>query len=191
MPFRKMVFMRGNPAPAGTYPDEKGVNVAWPLGALHVEAALEYGRRRGYAGIVLDVPGLPQSQTSPQNAAALKAFREDSAVTAFYGFSGGGYNLKFLLDWLAAHDKGSLSRIDLIVVLGAPDQPRTNYLSSNYGALANGVNWEVVYRTNPDPSELPKGLPNGTPTHMFGPEALLAQTPPSVIPVFDWIMPRK
>jgi hypothetical protein len=191
MPFRKMVIMRGNPAPAGKYPDEKGANVAWPLGALHVEAALEYGRRRGYRGIVLDVPGLPQSQTSPQNIAALKAFREDRAVTAFYGFSGGGYNLKLLLDWLAAHDKGLLSRIDLIVVLGAPKQPRTNFLPSNYGAQADGVNWEVVYRTNPDPSELPQGVPSGTETHMFGPEALLAQTPPSVIPVFDWIMPRK
>jgi hypothetical protein len=189
MPFRKMVIMRGNSAPAGSYPDEKGVTIAWPQGALHVEAALEYGRRRGYAGIVLDVPGQPQSQTSPQNAAALKAFREDSAVTAFYGFSGGGYNLKHLLDWLAAHDPGSLSRIDLIVVLGAPKQPRTNYLPNNYGV--KGANWQVVYRTNPDPSELPKGLPKGTDTHMFGPEALLAQAPPSVIPVFDFIMPRK
>jgi hypothetical protein len=57
-----------------------------------VWAATEYARRSGYEGVVLDVPGQPQSQKSPQATAALKKFLEDQAVTAFYGFSGGGYN---------------------------------------------------------------------------------------------------
>jgi hypothetical protein len=183
---RKMVILRGNRADAGTFPDETGAKIAWPLGALHVAAAVEYAKRRGYEGVVLDVPGQPQSETSPQATAALKKFREDETVTAFYGFSGGGYNLKHILNFLAAHDPGALSRIQLIVVLGSPEQPKLNYYPSNYAARSKGKvdpgkgggpNWEVVYRIDPDPSELPAGLPKGTRTHMFGPDVLLAQTP--------------
>jgi hypothetical protein len=32
----------------------------------------------------------------------------------------------------------------------------------------------VVFRENPDKSQLPKGLPKGTTTHMFGPDVLLS-----------------
>ena len=49
MPNPKMLILRGNWAPAGNYPDEKGnTNVAWPLGALHVQAASDYARMRVY-----------------------------------------------------------------------------------------------------------------------------------------------
>ena len=183
---QKMVILRGNSAPAGTYPDEQGKNVAWPVGALHVWAATEYARRLGYEAVVLDVPGQPQSQKSPQATAALKKFLEDEAVTAFYGFSGGGYNLKHILDYLASNKPEALHRIDLVVVLGAPKQPKSEYLSLRYNVIAKRkvypakwepVKWDVVYKTNPPKSALPKDLPTDTDTHMFGPDALLAETP--------------
>src|SRR5580704_15610414 len=101
MAHRKMLILRGNSAPAGSYPDEQGKNIAWPIGALHVWAATEFARRSGYEPIVLDKPGQPQGEKSPQATAALKTFFEDQAICAFYGFSGGGYNLKHILDYLA------------------------------------------------------------------------------------------
>ena len=60
------------------------------------------------------------------------------------------------------------------------------YLPSVYNAYAKkrsrdkdwkGLDWDVVFRENPDPSQLPKGLPQGTTTHMFGPDVLLAGWP--------------
>jgi hypothetical protein len=48
MPNPKMLILMGNWAPAGKYPDEKGnVNVAWPIGALHVQAASDYAAHEG------------------------------------------------------------------------------------------------------------------------------------------------
>lgn len=183
----KMLILRGNSAGAGSYPDEQGKTIAWPIGALHVRAASEYARRLGYEPIVLPVAGQPQSQTSPQATAALKAFLEDKdqAVTAFYGFSGGGYNLRHILDYLAWNKPQSLHRIDLVVAIGAPNPTgKSAYMPSSYNAVARknvkgwqDANWDVVYRTNPKQSQLPEGLPKGTTTHMFGPDVLLAGWP--------------
>jgi hypothetical protein len=54
----KMLILRGNSAGPGTYPDEhEHTNVAWPAGALHVWAAKEYARRKGYQPVVPDIPG--------------------------------------------------------------------------------------------------------------------------------------
>ena len=183
-----MLILRGNSAPAGKYPDEQGNNIAWPFGALHVSAASEYAKRRGYEAIVLDVAGQPQSQESPQAKAALKKFFEDQAICAFYGFSGGGYNLRHILDRLASHDPDALHRIDLIVVLGAPQKEgKAAYEASKYNPIARkkvhpakweDAKWEIVYGTNPPPKwPLPKGVPEGTGKHMFGPEWLLAGMP--------------
>src|SRR5215218_4544789 len=61
---RKMIILRGNSAPEGNYPDEQGNTIAWPNGALHVDAATTYAKRRGYEPNVLNVPGQPQSRTS-------------------------------------------------------------------------------------------------------------------------------
>ena len=186
MAHRKMLILRGNSAPAGSYPDEQGKNIAWPIGALHVSAASEFARRSGYEAVVLDKPGQPQSQHSPQATAAVKMFLEDQAVSAFYGFSGGGYNLKHILDYLAAHKPETLHRNDLVVVLGAPLQPKIAYESPIYNAVTRSkihpanwkpAKWDVVYKTNPPKSALPEGLPKNTGTHMFGPDALLAETP--------------
>lgn len=184
---RKMVILRGNQAGAGTYPDEKGNKIAWPKGALHEEAAREYARRQSYEPVVLDAPGYPQSQTSPQATAALKAFLGDDKVTAFYGFSGGGYNVRHILLSLASNNPTTLARIDLVVVIGAPLQHKPAFEPRPYNEIANKKvkdknanfgTWDVVYRTNPKKSALPEGLPDGTPTHMFGPDVLLAENPP-------------
>lgn len=83
---QKMLILRGNPAPKGKYPDEHGNYPAWPKGALHEWAASEYARLMHYKPVVLDIPGLPQSETSPQATEALKQFLEDQSVRAFYGF---------------------------------------------------------------------------------------------------------
>jgi hypothetical protein len=183
----KMLILRGNPAGAGSpYPDEQGKSIAWPIGALHVQAASEYARRSGYEPVVLPVSGLPQNQHSPQATAALKAFLEDQAVTAFYGFSGGGYNLKHILDYLALNNPEDLHRIDLVVVIGAPNKQggKNLYMPSIYNAVARkkvkewqDADWDVVFRVNPEQWQMPKGLPKGTPTHMFGPDVLLAGWP--------------
>lgn len=183
----KMLILRGNDAPAGSYPDEQGKMIAWPIGALHVSAATDYAKRRGYEGIVLDKPGKPQSQQSPQATAALKAFHDDEAVCAFYGFSGGGYNVKHILDYLASNEPQSLHRIDLVVVIGAPNKygGKKIYLPSYFNPTAKkkandkdwkDIGWEVVFRTNPKPSQMPKGLPK-VDTHMFGPDVLLTGWP--------------
>jgi len=184
----KMLILRGNAGGAGNYPDEQGNKIAWPNGALHEKAAKDYARLRGYEGVVVNAPGQPQSQHSRQATAALKAFHEDESVEAFYGFSGGGYNLKHILDYLAQHEPQSLQRIKLIVVLGSPNKygGKTIYMPAHFNGTARAkakdknwtpLDWEVVFRENPDPSQLPKGLPRGTPTHMFGPDVLLAGWP--------------
>ena len=182
-----MVILRGNKAAAGTFPDENGSKPAWPVGALHVDAAREYGSRRGYDPVVLDIPGNPQGETSPQAKAAIKKFVDDPSVSAFYGFSGGGYNLRHILISLATNHPDQLHRIGLVVVLGAPDRPEFEFASSKYNALARNsahgrsweaANWELVYKKDPARSALPSSVPGGLETHMFGPDVLLAELPP-------------
>jgi hypothetical protein len=181
----KMVILRGNSAAAGTYPDEQGKKIEWKLGALHVSAASEYAKRRGYEAIVLPVPGQPQNQDSPQAKAARDAFYGDKAVCAFYGFSGGGYNLRHILDYFVSKDPDALRRIDLLVVLGAPLQPKGAYEAAKYNALARkkvaqwvDAKWEVVYGTDPPAKwPLPAGVPKDSMKHMFGPEWLLDGMP--------------
>jgi hypothetical protein len=190
MPGKTMLILRGNAAGAGTYPDEQGNKIAWPNGALHVKAASDFAKRLGYDPVVIDVGGYPQSQHSPQAKAALKAFHDldDQTVVGFYGFSGGGYNVKHILDYLAAHEPQSIRRIDRVVVLGAPNKQggKDLYKPAGYNVIAKkkakdpdwtDADWEVIFRENPDPSQLPNGVPKDTPTHMFGPDVLLAGWP--------------
>jgi hypothetical protein len=197
MPRGKMLILRGNSADAGTYPNEQGnTNVAWPVGALHVWAAREYARRKDYEPVVLDIPGQPQSETSPQATEALKRFLNDTSFKAFYGFSGGGYNLRHILTSLAKNHPETLERIEMVVVLGAPKQPPSAYDSSTINDMAkkemakkhiDPTNWKPgtwgppIYRTNPKTSAMPKYVPKGTDTHMFGPEALLNDVEPEIL----------
>lgn len=210
---KKMLILPGNAELEGnTFPNEEGKTIKWKDGALHWGAAKEYAHLKGYEPVPVNVPGDNQSQTSPQAKAALKAFLEDpdEADTAFYGFSGGGYTLRHILEFLAT-DEGkkkklpdmpmnnpeALHRIDLVVVLGAPKRHISDYDSAKYNNLAKQNKsvdpkkwkdlkaWDVVHRTNPTESALPKsGVPQAVvdklkkekhDTHMFGPEVLLAE----------------
>jgi hypothetical protein len=139
----KMLILRGI---AGTYSGRE-----WPRGALDEPPALEYARRRGYAGQVLDVAGAT-GPDKPQTLLALDTFRRDDTVAALYGFSGGGYNVRHIINALSQAER---ARLQLIVVLGAPKNPPSLYKGA----------WELVYRNDP---------PGG---HMDGPRALLATLP--------------
>ena len=136
----KMLILRGI---AGHYAGRD-----WPRGALDEPSALEYARRRGYVGQVLDVAGAT-GPNSRQTRMALVEFRRDGAVAALYGFSGGGYNVLHIINALTHAER---VRLQLVVVLGAPRVSSAQYRG----------HWELVYRLDP---------PGG---HMDGPRALLA-----------------
>lgn len=140
----KMLILRGK---AGNYGGKE-----WPRGALDEPSALGYARRRGYAGEVLDIPGLAY-EGSPQAKMATEMFAANDSCAALYGFSAGGYNVRHVIKALNAEQLG---RLRLVVVLGAPGNPRSAY----------DGRWEVVYRVDP---------PGG---HMDGPRALLAELGP-------------
>jgi hypothetical protein len=57
----------------------------------------KYAILKGYEAKVLDVSGDNAGPRSKQTQEALKWFRQDNSVAAFYGFSGGGYNLLHIL----------------------------------------------------------------------------------------------
>ena len=90
----------------------------WPHGALDEPSALAYAQRTGYIGKVLDVPG--KTGAKSKTLLTLREFRQDQSVQAFYGFSGGGYNLRHIVRALTANEK---TRIRKLVVLGAPKNP--------------------------------------------------------------------
>jgi hypothetical protein len=144
----KMLILRGN---SGVY---GGKN--WPRGALDEPPALEYARRRGYAGQVLDVEGNNSGPHSAQTRMALEAWRKDEDAAALYGFSGGGYNARWVIQAMSDAEK---QRLKLVVVLGAP-------YSELPAVYRPERPWEVVFRLDP---------PGG---HMDGPRALLASLPP-------------
>ena len=181
---RKMIILRGNAASAGRHPDAQGKTPAWPDGAVHVKAAEDYATREGYDPVVLDAEGFPQSQESPQATAALREFHKDESDVGFYGFSGGGYNVRHILEYLAAREPQSLHRIKHVVVIGAPFKEREKiFAPARYNARvpekANGkerqaADWVVVYRENPERSQLPNGLED-VGTHMFGLDVLLEE----------------
>ncbi len=137
----KMLILRGI---AGFYDGR-----SWPRGAMHEGPALEYAKRRGYEGKVLDISGEAYAG-SPQSKLALKEYRRDSTITALYGFSGGGYNMYHVIQGMKKDEK---DRLQLVIVLGAPKMK----------AAAVQGSWELVYRIDP---------PGG---HMDGPRALLAE----------------
>ena len=55
----KMVILRGNSDPDGSqeHPDRFGKPAKWPIGALHVEAARDYARKRDYEPKILPLEG--------------------------------------------------------------------------------------------------------------------------------------
>jgi hypothetical protein len=120
-----------------------------PRGQLDDESALEYARRLGYQGEVLDVA----ANTSAQLSMALDRIRHDEDVTAIYGFSGGGYNARRIWSQLNAEER---QRIDTIIVVGSPGVEADDFPGSA----------DVLIKRDP-----PAG-------HMAGPKALLESLDP-------------
>src|SRR3954471_22806212 len=110
-----MLILRGI---AGTFGGQR-----FPRGALDEPPAVEYARRRGFTGHVLDIDGRA-FPTSPQMKLALKTFRADPDVGALYGFSGGGYHGRHVLNALTRTDR---KRMRLVVVWGAPRTRPSRY----------------------------------------------------------------
>jgi hypothetical protein len=141
-----MLILRGI---AGTFGGKK-----YPRGALDEPSAMSYAAQRDYTGKVLDVSGETGQQSAQVNL-ALKTFRADPTIEALYGFSGGGYNIFWILTRLTVTEK---KRLKLLVVIGAPKMSAKSYEG----------NWELVYRTDP---------PTKAGGHMGGPLALLKEGP--------------
>jgi hypothetical protein len=164
-----MLILRGN---SGRFPDENGDPKNYAKGALHEAAALQYAQRVGFTGEVLDISGDRGGSSrsrSPQTISALETFQRRDDITAFYGFSGGGYNVYWILQ---AASEAERQRLTWIAVLGAPETPKAKYEASAYG----GGSWTLVYQVDPPPSFAPKGK-GLKDAHMFGPEWLLSKTP--------------
>jgi hypothetical protein len=64
----------------------------YPHGALDEPATLDYARRRGYVGRVLDVSG-EAYKDSPQVVEALAAIRRDQSISALYVSAAAGTTL--------------------------------------------------------------------------------------------------
>ena len=128
----------------------------YPNGALDEPPALQYAKKRGYEGHVLDVSG-ETGDKSKQTKMALLEIKHDSTINALYGFSGGGYNVYHILNQLPQEVR---DRMELIVVIGVEaDKLSEDALNANrYKA-----HWELVYRNDP-----PKPL-----GHIDGPRYLL------------------
>jgi hypothetical protein len=121
-----------------------------PRGQLDDESALEYARRLGYRGEVLDVAG----DDGAQAKMALDRIRRDDKVTALYGFSGGGYNAKRIWSELNPAER---ARIGKVVVIGSPGVGKADFPGSA----------DVLIKQDP-----PAG-------HMAGPKALLESLGPT------------
>jgi len=188
---KKMIILPGNAAKKGKYVAEDGKTYPeWKDGALHEGAANDYARRLCYDPVVIHVGGWPQSEDSPQAKKAIPMLQDRGQnVTAIYGFSGGGYNLRHILEYLLDNSPETLYRIDRVVVLGAPMKKwlvttdRFNDGLKKKGLfdpkLKQLATWTLEYRENPPPSAkcFPPGYdPTKNGTHMFGPEWLLADT---------------
>jgi hypothetical protein len=125
-------------------------NAENPRGQLDDDAAREYARRFGYRGEVLDVAG---DADGPQAKIALDRIHHDDKVTAIYGFSGGGYNVRRIWSQLNAEER---QRIGKVVVIGSPGVNKSDFPGSV----------DVLIKQDP-----PAG-------HMAGPRALLDSDDP-------------
>ena len=118
-----------------------------PRGQLDDGAALEFARRLGFRGEVLDVAGEARAH-SPQVGMALDRIHQDEKVAAIYGFSAGGYNVRRIWKELTAEER---ERIGKVIVVGSPGVARTDFPGKA----------EVVIKDDP-----PAG-------HLAGPKILL------------------
>ena len=126
-------------------------NSGTPRGQLDDQSALEYAKRVGFRGEVLDVAG-DAGANSAQFRMALDRIRRDETVAGIYGFSGGGYNARLIWDELTAEER---NRIRTVVVIGSPGISNTDFVGG----------YDVIIQGDP-----PEG-------HMAGPKALLESLP--------------
>ena len=122
-------------------------NSEHPRGQLDDQSALEYARRAGFQGEVLDVAG-DTGADSPQVGMALERIRRDDTVTAIYGFSGGGYNARQIWKELTAAER---ERVRKVIVIGSPEVAKADFPESS----------DVLIKADP-----PEG-------HLAGPKVLL------------------
>lgn len=157
---KTMLILRGIAAADKRFVDEAGVGKAWPRGALHETPALEYAKRRGFVGEVLDVRG-NTGASSIQVVEALKRIRDASKnpVGAIYGFSGGAFNAVHIWRALKPAERAGITDV---AILGAPE------VDTLHGFFGTSVDRRL--QRNP-----PKG-------HMWCPEALLELTPAPPVP---------
>jgi hypothetical protein len=140
-------FLGSDPGRNGVMLILRGIaNEGHPRGQLDDRAALEYARRLGYRGEVLNVAG----NDSQQITMTLDRVKADREVTAIYGFSAGGYNTRKIWTRLGKQEK---ERIRKIVVLGAPGVSEGDFPDAG----------EVIVKQDP-----PAG-------HLAGPKALLEE----------------
>jgi hypothetical protein len=118
-----------------------------PLGQLDDDSALEYARRVGFQGEVLDVAASTNGDND-QIRLGLERIRRDNRIAAIYAFSGGGYNARLIWQQL---DRAERERIRKVVVIGSPGIHKADFADAT----------EVLI--TPDP---PEG-------HMAGPKVLL------------------
>jgi hypothetical protein len=192
---RKMVILPGNSGPANKYPDPAKFPAnpagkhkadpddypAWPDGALDWDSALDYAHLLRFDPVPVKIPGQPQSHSSPQTTQALTEFHKDVvSVTGFYGFSGGGYNVYWFLDYLLLNEPENLYHIEQVTVIGAPKRHKSEYTKETFnlrlGKLGKKVapaRWDLDYLADAQ-SDSP-GVPKDVSAHMFGPRVLLLQ----------------
>ena len=156
--------MQGGPAPdhhtsrqarpSGVMLILRGIaNSEHPRGQLDDQPALEYARRAGFQGEVLDVAG-DTGADSPQVKMALERIRRDDTVKAIYGFSGGGYNARLIWKELTAAER---ERVRKVIVIGSPEVAKADFPESS----------DVLIRADP-----PEG-------HLAGPKVLLESLDPA------------
>jgi hypothetical protein len=122
-------------------------NAEYPHGVLDDEVAVEYARRIGFRGEVLDVPA-DYGPNSTQVSMALVRIRRDGSITAIYGFSGGGYNTRVIWQQLSVSER---QRVRKVIVVGSPGVDESQFAGAP----------DMVIKLDP-----PEG-------HMAGPKALL------------------
>ena len=118
-----------------------------PRGQLDDELALEYARRLGFRGEVLDVAG-DTGADSLQVTMALDRIRRDETITAIYGFSGGGYNARVIWKELTAAER---ERIRKVIVIGSPEVAQADFQGNS----------DVLIKA--DPPGRTHGWPESTP----------------------------
>lgn len=130
-----MLILRGIAAPEA------------PRGQLDDDSAKALARKLGYSPVVLDIAA-DDFTGKNQVQLAVERIRNDSGVTALYGFSGGGYNAQAIWSQLNPEQR---KQIQKIVVVGSP-----GVTPSAFPGLS-----DVIVQADP-----PEG-------HMAGPKVLL------------------